>query len=81
LGDQIGGKITLKGNNNSLKVQKNHFCNGTTNAVYLSSEKRSKTFDFPNTVYTIPKPHIWWQDPLLINRPEIPGSYLRQVDI
>jgi len=43
-----------------------------TDAVYLSSEKGSKTFDFPNTVYTIPKPHIWWQDPLLINRPEIP---------
>jgi len=29
LGDQIGGKITFKGNNNSLKVQKNYFCNGT----------------------------------------------------
>ena len=30
MSDQIGVKITFKGNNNSLKVQKNYFCNGTT---------------------------------------------------
>ena len=29
LSDQIGVKITFIGNNNSLKVHKNYFCNGT----------------------------------------------------
>ncbi len=29
MSDQIGVKITFKGNNNSLKIQKNYFCNET----------------------------------------------------
>jgi len=45
LDDQIGGKITFKGNNNSLKVQKNYFCNGTIfccskSLFYWSSRSR-----------------------------------------
>ena len=31
--DQVGFKIAFKGNNNSLKVQKNYFCNGTPVAI------------------------------------------------
>jgi hypothetical protein len=34
LNNQIEVKITLKGNNNSLKVHENYFCNGTKKTVY-----------------------------------------------
>jgi len=50
LGDQIGGKITFKGNNNSLKVQKNYFCNGAPygsgifgSEIHLNAYKYIKT--------------------------------------
>jgi hypothetical protein len=33
LSDQIEVKITFKGTNNSLKVQKNYFCNGIKKSV------------------------------------------------
>jgi hypothetical protein len=33
LSDQTGVKIIFKGNNNSLKVYKNYFCNGTKNRL------------------------------------------------
>jgi uncharacterized protein YjbI with pentapeptide repeats len=35
LSDQIGVKITFKGSDNSLKVQKNYFCNGTLERAKL----------------------------------------------
>ncbi|HEY5536650.1 MAG TPA: hypothetical protein VIL99_17170 [Ignavibacteria bacterium] len=37
MSDQIGVKITFKGKNNSLKVQKNYFCNGTQESIELAS--------------------------------------------
>jgi len=33
--DQIEAKITFKGDNNSLKVHKNYFCNGTRKSIIL----------------------------------------------
>ena len=56
MGDQIGGKITFKGNNNSLKVQKNYFCNGAKQFVVKLEERIQKVNDAYNTSPSIENP-------------------------
>jgi len=48
---KFGVKITFKGNDNSLKVQKNYFCNGTPFRGYL--QKRPDWTEF-TVIYNTP---------------------------
>ena len=44
MSDQIGVKITFKGSDNSLKVQKNYFCNGTLERAKLERAKLERAY-------------------------------------